>query len=171
MFWILATTGMRRRELSLLLIEDLHWQKTEIRVLHGKGQKERAVPFLREPQQAVLRYLQQRKDDLPNLWVTEEGRALGYNGIGQDLSRMFQRAGIEVQDVCHTFRRTWAANAVRQGIPRPYTQAIAGWSTPAMLDPYTAAMEAEQGAIEAFRDFDPFGGKGAPRNWAGRSPG
>lgn len=158
--WVFATTGMRRRELTLLEIDDLDWQRGEIRVVHGKGQKERRVPFLKETQRVLLRYLRQRNDDHPCLWVTEENRPLGYHGLGRDLSRLFQRAGIEVKDVCHIFRRTWAANSVRQGIPRPYTQAVAGWSTPAMLDRYTAAMEAEEGAIEAFRDFDPFGGNG-----------
>ena len=52
--------------------------------------------------------------------------------------------------------RTWHATAVRQGIPRQYIQPIAGWSTPYMLDKYTEAMQEEEGAIEAFRNFSPF---------------
>ena len=46
---------------------------------------------------------------------------------------MMERAGLRAQvwDVCDIFRRTWAMNAVRQLIPRQYTQAIAGRSTPA----------------------------------------
>ena len=63
-----------------------------------------------------------------------------------------------MKDYCHVFPRTWAAIAVRQGIPSPYTQAVAGWSTPTMMGHYVSAMEAEEGAIEAFRDFDQFGG-------------
>ena len=55
----------------------------------------------------------------------------------------------------HIFRRTWAANAVRQGIHRPYIQAVAGWSTPTMLDHYTAAMLGKEEAVEAFRNSDP----------------
>ena len=117
------------------------------------------MPFALEKQRPMLQYLRQRWDDLPCLWVTEEGKPLSYNGVSQDLERLFERAGLkgEIKDVCHIFRRTFAAHAVRQGIPRPYIQAIAGWSTPHMLDHYTAAMEAEEGAIEAFRGFKPFG--------------
>lgn len=89
--------------------------------------------------------------------MSEEGRPLGYHGLGQDISRLFQRAGVDVKDTFHIFRRTFAAHAVRQGVPRQYTQAIAGWSNSQMLDRYTAAMEAEEGAIEAFRGFKPFG--------------
>ena len=159
MLWLLATTGVRRRELTLLRLDDLDWKRGQVRVLHGKGQKERQVPFALEAQRPMLRYIKQRWDDLPCLWITEEGKPLSYNGVKQDLERLFERAHLkgEIKDVCHIFRRTFAAHAVRQGIPRPYIQAIAGWSTPVMLDHYVAAMEAEEGAIEAFRGFKPFG--------------
>ena len=157
MLWVLATTGMRRLELCLLDREDLDWTKGEIRVIHGKGQRERRVPFMREAQRPMLRYLNQRTDPLGCLWISERGTRLDYHSMGEDLHRLFQRAGVPVKDTFHIFRRTFAANAVRQGIPRQYTQAIAGWSTSQMLDRYTAAMEAEEGAIEAFRRFKPFG--------------
>ncbi len=94
------------------------------------------------------------------VWVTEEGTRLGYDGLRQDLKRIADRAEVTLQDTCHIFRRIFAANTVRQSIPRPYVQAIAGWSTPRMLDLYVAAMEAEQGAIDAFCEFKPFGKPG-----------
>ena len=157
---LLATTGIRRRELTLLTVDDLDWKRGQLRVFHGKGQKERQVPFLTEVQRPMLRYIKQRTDDLRCLWVSEERLPLSYHGIEQDLDRLFVKAGIrgEAKDTCHIFRRTFAANAVWQGIVRPYIQAIAGWSTPQMFDDYVRAMEAEDGAIEAFRDFKPFGG-------------
>ena len=157
MLWLLSTTGMRRRELCLLEREDLDWSRGQIRVVHGKGQLERQVPFMLEAQRPLLRYLSQRTDSLGCLWVSERGTRLDYDSMGQDIQRLFQRAGVPVKDAFHIFRRTFAANAVRQGIPRQYTQAIAGWSSSQMLDRYTAAMEAEDGAIEAFRKFRPFG--------------
>ena len=157
MLWVLVTTGMRRRELSLLTCDDLDWHKGEIRVIHGKGQRERQVPFMREAQLPLSRYLNQRIDSLDCLWISERGAQLSYHGMGEDMHRLFKRADVPVKDAFHIFRRTFAANAVRQGVPRQYTQAIAGWSTSQMLDRYTAAMEAEEEAIEAFRHFKPFG--------------
>ena len=158
MLWVLATTGMRRRELRMLTLDDLNWERGELRVVHGKGQKERRVPFLREAQRPLMRYLNHRSDAFQCLWVTQKGAPLGYEGLGEDCETLFERAGITVKDPMHIFRRTFAAWAVRQGVPRQYTQAIAGWSSPQMLDRYVAAMEAEEGAIEAFRSFKPFGG-------------
>lgn len=55
MLWLLATTGIRRRELTLLQLEDLDWKRMQVRIVHGKGQKERQVPFLLEAQRPMLR--------------------------------------------------------------------------------------------------------------------
>ncbi len=140
----------------MLTKKDLGWDASVIRVVHGKGQKERQVPFDRQCQRAMLRYMQQRSDSLHWLWVTEEGIRLGYDGIWKDLNRLAERAEVHLQDTCHIFRRTFAANAVKQSIPQPYVMAIAGWSSPKMLEQYVAAMEGEEEAIEAFREFKPF---------------
>lgn len=67
------------------------------------------------------------------------------------------RAGFKVKDVMHVFRRTWAANMVRQGVPRPHVQGMAGWATPAMMAAYVANMQGESEAIEAVKDFKPWG--------------
>ena len=157
MLWLMATTGVRRREMWMMTQDDLDWDASTVRVIYRKGQTERRVPFDRRCQRAMLRYLHQRTDTLDWLRVTEEGRRLAFDSIWQDLKRLADRADVQLQDTCHIFRRTFAANAVRQHIPRPHVQAVAGWSTPQMLDQYVAAMEAEQGAIDAFREFNPFG--------------
>lgn len=67
-----------------------------------------------------------RADRLPSLWVTEERGPLTYLGMSTDMKRLFNRAEITLPDRCHIFRRTWAVQTVRQGIPRPYTQVMAG---------------------------------------------
>ena len=46
-----------------------------------------------------------------------------------------------------------------KGCPVPISKPLtAVWPTPHMLDQFMAAMEAEEGAIESFREFKPFGG-------------
>ena len=64
---------------------DLDWDGSVIRAIHGKGQKERQVPFDRHCQRAMLRFFQRRTDALDWLWITEEGARLGYDGIWKDL--------------------------------------------------------------------------------------
>jgi integrase/recombinase XerC len=157
MLWLLITTGIRHRELSTLETSDLDWRGAQVRVVHGKGQKERQIPFERQTQRAMLKYLHLRKDGQDRLWVTEEQTPMSYRAIAKDMVSLKSRAGVVIKDTMHVFRRTFAANAVRQGFPRPYVQGIMGHSTPTMMDVYTAAMQGENGATDVFRDFDPWG--------------
>ncbi len=156
MFLLLLTTGMRLMELAGLKLEDLNWDGKFIRVI-GKGSKERVVPFHREAQHAMWRYLTYRRDDHPCVWVTEERRPMGYYGVQQDLHRIFERAGLrgKLQDAVHIFRRTWAVNALRQGMGLKFVQVIGGWESVQVLEGYVRALEADD-ALDAFKDFDPY---------------
>lgn len=148
MFLLLLTTGMRLMELAGLKLEDLNWEGKFIRVM-GKGSKERVVPFHREAQHAVWRYLAYRRDDHPCVWVTEERRPMGYYGVQQDLHRIFERAGLrgKLQDAVHIFRRTWAVNALRQGMGLKFVQVIGGWESVQVLEGYVRALEADDALI------------------------
>ena len=159
----MIATAMRRRELSLLKTDDLDWDTEEVRVVNGKGQKQRTSPFPTQVQLPMLRYLAHRHhrfpgDALPWLWLTEEGQRLSYDGIYQDLKRLMERNGIRdsIEDICHIFRRTAGANAERAGVPRPYTMEKFGWSSSPMLEHYVADMATEDAeAIQAFKEKDP----------------
>ena len=62
MLWMMVSTGIRRREMWMLTKGDLDWDRSVILVIHGKGQKERQVPFDRHCQRAMLRFFQRRTD-------------------------------------------------------------------------------------------------------------
>ena len=157
MLWILITTGMRRRELCLLRTEDLDWEHPHISIVNGKGQKERRVPFSPQAQEAVKRYLAHRQAYAePALWVTQRGLPLRYDGLGLDMRRLYDRAGLVVKDRFHIFRRSFAREASRKRIPRQYILAIMGWADGQMLDEYTGAMQQEEEALDEFDGFTPF---------------
>ena len=54
---VLITSGLRSAELRALRLRDLDYEKGTIKVLHGKGDKSRLVPFPRIAQNAVNEYL------------------------------------------------------------------------------------------------------------------
>ncbi len=162
MIWLFATTGMRRAEMQQLLLEDLDLRAGTVRIRMGKGQKERRVPVTKDTHLALLRYLghlRRRDVDPAALWVTQTGQQMRWHGVGQDMRRVIVWAGLEgqVKDACHVWRRTFAQESVRSRIERPYATYVGGWTTPAMLDYYTAGMSEERAAVEAYRDFKPFG--------------
>ena len=167
MLWLFLTSGTRKRELTNIQLDHLHWDQNNLWVM-GKGQKEREAPFVIQAQLAVMKYLQHRQDDLPWLWVTASRgprvvQRLSYDGIGEDMDRLRERAGLkgQLKDVCHIYRRTLTRDEVEQGVPRPYIKSKMGWDTEAMIEHYTAGMELESEANEAFNRLKPFGG-GSP---------
>ena len=92
MLWLFLTSGARKREISNLQLEDLHWDLNTMRVL-GKGQIEREAPFVQQSQLAVLKYMRHRQDELPWLWVRgargpQVVQRLSYDGLGEDMDRL-----------------------------------------------------------------------------------
>ena len=88
MLWMMASTGIRRRKMWMLTKGDSDWDRSVIRVVHGKGQKERQIPIDRRCQRVMLRYMHQRRDSLSWLRVIEEETRLAYDNIWQDLNRV-----------------------------------------------------------------------------------
>lgn len=140
--WMFWSTGMRLKELANLQLSDIDWEKSKIRVL-GKGRKERYVPFSKDSKKAVWRYLSYRKDDLPNLWVTEERQPMRVNGVVAATQRLINRAGLEVKDAHHIFRRTWAMRQLKAGVSVKFVQLIGGWEDVKTLDSYVRAMQSD----------------------------
>jgi len=123
---MLLGTGLRRFELARLELEDVDLAHECVKVM-GKGQKERRVYLARAIIRALLGYIAFRKDNKPCLWVSEEGRPLESNGIRLAVYRLQKRAGIQgVRISSHTFRHTFAVNALRAGISLRHLQAIGG---------------------------------------------
>lgn len=158
MVLVLATTGMRRAELAALRREDVDLEHGLIRIRWGKGQRERRVPLHREAMRALHRYGMHRHDQDHALWVTGAGVPLGYWGVGQEIRRLMDKAGLkgEWPDLCHAWRRRFAEQSSRQGMGRWEATTVGGWSDPKMLDFYARGLAAEERAAEEYRRFDPF---------------
>ena len=166
MMWVLHTVAARRNELLHLELADLDWRRDRILIRHGKGRKRRVVPFQPEVKEAMRCYLEQREaviqkknaDWHPCLWVTTSGTAMKYDGIGLDLSRLYQRAGVEVQDCTHVYRRTLTKWAVLQQVPHAFIMQNNGWDSESMIYYYTSAMRDQDEAVEYFqkRRFKPY---------------
>jgi len=145
--WLFWSTGMRSQELANLQLSDLEWDKSRIRVF-GKGNKERYVPFTKEAKKAVWRYLSYRNDDYPALWVTEERRPARKWAIVSATRRLIERADLDIKDMHHIFRRSWAMRNLKAGVPIKYVQLIGGWESVTTLEQYVRAMESED-ALDA----------------------
>jgi len=151
---LLLDTGIRLAELTSLKIKDINIQRQTIHV-HGKGNKERIVHIGKTALKAVLKYLQTRSDDLPNLWLTEGRKPLGRWGIKSMVYDLFRYAEIDGYRLGpHTFRHTAAVNYLRNGGDVFTLQRLLGHSTLEMTKRYLSSLN-DDDIIVAHTKYSP----------------
>ena len=125
---LLYSTGIRVGELVRLNIDDINFEQREC-VVFGKGDKERRVYFDARTKIHLMRYLQQRTDTNPALFVTLAApfARLRISGVEIRLRTLGRRLNLP-RIHPHKFRRTMATRAINKGMPVEQVQKILGHS-------------------------------------------
>ena len=127
-FEFLYTTGCRIGEAALVDVKDINWEKQSL-VVHGKGSREREIYFSSTCKIWLKKYIQDRKDNDPALFVTE--RAPHRMSIAQMryiLKRITKRSGIDVNVYPHRLRHSYATHLLNNGAPMEAIQQLLGHS-------------------------------------------
>jgi len=125
---LLASTGMRVGELVHLNRADIDFDNREC-IVFGKGGKERKAYFDARTKIHLRRYLDERDDDNPALFVTlqQPHARLKISGVEIRLRQLGRR--LEIPRVHpHKFRRTLATFAIDKGMPVEQVQQLLGHS-------------------------------------------
>ena len=151
----LLDTGIRVGELVKLELADLDLAEQRLRVMHGKGNKQRVVAFGDDCKKAIVHYLEIYRRYRPGpLFVSmKKKQPLQPNGIKQMLRRLGRQTGIPKVHA-HRFRHTFATWAIEQGARELDVQYLLGHSTPDMVRRYSATYNSEQAAC-AHAAFSP----------------
>jgi integrase/recombinase XerC len=149
----LLDTGMRCAELVQLTIEDLDRGARRFRILHGKGNKQRVVPFAGQCAAALDLYIASRGEQAGPLFCAISGhgrlradRALGSNGLKHMLRRLAARSGV-AKVHAHKFRHTYATWAIGHDARELDVQYLLGHSSPDMVRRYSSSYRSEQAAL------------------------
>ena len=151
-------TGMRLAELHLLTLVDVSWEDRRIHIRHGKGRKQRIVPFGDGPAAALGEYIDRfRGEDEGPLFLTisrwgEPRRPMNPYLLGTLFTRLGQRAGVHANP--HRFRHTFATWAIENHARELDVQYLLGHSTSAMVRRYSATYDAAK-AADAHAAFSP----------------
>lgn len=123
---LLASTGIRVGELVKMNREDLDFQERQC-VVFGKGNKEREVYFNARTKIHLKRYLEERTDNNPALFVSLSAphSRLTISGVEVRLRQLGKRANI-LKVHPHKFRRTLATMAIDKGMPIEQVQKLLG---------------------------------------------
>ena len=125
---LLYSTGIRVGELVNLNISDVNFEEREC-VVFGKGDKERQVYFDAKAKLHLQKYLQERTDENPALFVTLDAPfdRLKISGVEIRLRQLGRSINAEKIHP-HKFRRTMATRAIDKGMPIEQVQKILGHS-------------------------------------------
>ena len=128
-------SGLRRKELRDLKLQDLDFHACRVRVEDGKGGKQRIVPAGQRAFAWLQRYLNESRPLLTNhsapdspLFVTGYGDAFALGSLGQLVRRYLTRAGAAIKGSCHLLRHSCATDLLDGGAGLRSIQRILGHS-------------------------------------------
>lgn len=127
LFEFFYSTGCRIGEVEKLNRDDINFTGNSVIVL-GKGDKEREVYFSVRCSIWLKRYLDEREDDDPGLFVTQRNpkRRMSIDAIRYTIKRISGRAGIRKEIHPHQLRHSYATHMVNNGAPLEVVQSLLG---------------------------------------------
>jgi len=120
---LLATTGLRNKELRGLELRDLHWAAGEVHVRWTKSHRDRVVPLLPEAGAALAKYVLHGRPKIaaPQVFLCHRPpvRPIGNSSIiARIVRRRLEQSGIKLARAgAHLVRHSLATQLVRQKRP------------------------------------------------------
>lgn len=132
----LYSTGARVCECVSLRLEDVDLIGGIVKV-RGKGRKERILPLGEPAVMAIKRYLKERKDSSPYLFVNRRGQKLSDRAFRMIVDKYIKKAAFTLKVSPHTFRHSFATHLLNRGADLRSVQELLGHSSIATTQVYT----------------------------------
>ena len=143
----LFITGMRVSELSNLKVDDLFLSENKIKIVQGKGQKDRMVLIDEALKIEILVYLANRKRGF--VFESTHNKNFSKRRIQQIVSKAGLKAKIGKKVTPHVLRHSMATYLLNKGLRLDQVQLLLGHSNPRTTEIYAKT------SLEAVRgDFD-----------------
>lgn len=121
MMLLLMAYGIRGAQVAALVLEDICWPRSTIRIRASKGGKEVVLPLLASVGEAILRYLRHRPAcPCRQIFLATHAPFRPVTGlaISRRVREHFQDAGVTVpRGGSSTLRHSWAIRALAHDIP------------------------------------------------------
>ncbi|NRA38827.1 MAG: tyrosine-type recombinase/integrase, partial [Planctomycetes bacterium] len=129
---VFYSTGMRRMEICNLKIDDIDYSAAIIRIVQGKGKKDRVIPIGERAAGFLRLYIENVRDLLLAdandrlVFVSKSGAAYVRNTMGDTVRKYLRAAGITKKGACHLFRHSMATHLLDNGADIRYIQEMLG---------------------------------------------
>ncbi len=164
---LLFSSGLRISELVGLNRDHVNTRRREFMV-RGKGQKDRPVFISRQAAEWLERYLAQRQDNLPPLFISFSSRQkidnsgnykrLSARSVQRLIARYAALAGITKHVSPHTLRHSYATDLLMNGADLRSVQSLLGHSNIATTQIYTHVTDQHLKEV-----YDRFHGQSRPK--------
>ena len=140
---LLYSSGLRVSELTALTLQDLNLKENLLRVVSGKGQKTRIIPFGSAANLALESYLTKSRVHFVKsktgsaLFLSNRGQAISRKTVWVILKKYAQQAGIEASVYPHQLRHSFATHLLEGGADLRSIQAMLGHSDIGTTQIYT----------------------------------
>ncbi len=130
---VLYGAGLRVSECAKLQLSAIDWPN-EVLLIHGKGNKDRYVPFGIYAQEAVQDYLASGRKELMDhfhkehdfLFINRLGDPITPTGIEYALNQLIKRSSLDSQIHPHMLRHTFATHLLNNGADMRTVQELLG---------------------------------------------
>jgi integrase/recombinase XerD len=140
---VLWATGLRRSELTRLLIWDVQFERGTVFVRLGKGRKDRVVPITQRALSWVRRYIDEVRPryavapDAGFLFLSESGEPLLPEVLTEVVKALVTATGVKARGACHLFRHACATAMLEGGADIRFVQELLGHATIETTQVYT----------------------------------
>lgn len=151
-------TGARVAEVAQLEINQVDFSQRLV-LLHGKGQRDRYVPFGHFAQQALQQYLNQLRPELLQgqqhnyVFVNQRGKPLTTAGISYILQQLMKKTSLTGKIHPHMLRHSFATHLLNHGADMRTVQELLGHVNLSTTQIYTHVSRAS--LQENYRNFFP----------------
>jgi integrase/recombinase XerD len=139
----LYATGIRVTELSNLTPYDVDTEDRVLRVVLGKGRKDRNVPLTRASAEAIEAYLVKGRPQLVGhnkvrfLFLDAKGNKMDRSTVNRSVRYWTTEAGIKKHVTCHTFRHAVATHLLKGHADIRHIQTLLGHASLGTTQLYT----------------------------------
>jgi integrase/recombinase XerD len=139
----LYATGIRASELANLELSDVDTREKTLRVVLGKGRKDRYVPLTTAAAEALEAYLLEGRSRLlgaekhPYLFLADKAGWIHNAVLNKLLRRYAKRAGVRKHVTCHTFRHSVATHLLKGRADIRHIQMLLGHASLQTTQRYT----------------------------------
>lgn len=157
---VLYATGIRKKEVLALTIDDVNIDDEVAIVRHGKGGKDRVVPLSRQACRHLETYLKSIRPEMLRRFQTRAlfvsirlGYTLGTHSLGTIIEKYARQAGVKRRVTPHLWRHTCATHLLKNNANLRHVQELLGHRSLATTERYLRLTITD--LKEAHRKFHP----------------